>query len=570
MGLQIWLPLNGSFENKGLTNTKLTTSSGSWSTISKIGSKSFTGGTITMDAQTTGSIYNNKEVSIAFWFYANAADGTQTGNCIIGNAGMSGTNNRKFSIFNYQTVNDLHWSWQVDGSDSSNGAVEVGGSLTDIFPSYQWTHVCFTYKNPNMCVYINGELRATRTGDVSSSSFEYSTPILNLNASQCVNDLRIYDHCCSAREVSEIAKGLIAHYPLHGNYNSMPNILLESNIEVSNNDYNTHIYVTEAPPVAGEVYTLTMCVTPGQGVTHYSPYLSAGYRNMGNMAVSGTETQIITKTFTASYYTDRLPTDNPAYGHIYIYRFPNDTTQVTSNSTIHWIKLEKGNKSTAYRINNSEDPIGNLVYDCSGYENNATYHGTVSFDNDSPRYDCCTVFSGAQAIKCGRGPMVTDAITVNLWGYLDNWANFNNNIRIMSCTEGGGWNFENIGYFICYAGGGYRNALGDFTSASPGWHMITGTWDGYQSKVYLDGVLKASSTALTTKTPISYNANNNIYIGAEASHTADPTSPYFTGKISDVRIYATALSADDILNLYKVSASISDTGQVFCYGVKEV
>ena len=188
MGLQIWLPLNGSFENKGLTNTKLTTSGGSWSTISKIGSKSFTNGTITMDAQTTGSIYNNNEMTFAFWFYANAADGTNTGNCIIGNGGMSGGNNRKFSIFNYQTVNDLHWSWQTDGIEGgTNGTVVVGGSLNDSLPSYQWTHVCFTYKNPNMYLYINGELKATDTGDISSNNFEYSTPILNLNSSQCVN-----------------------------------------------------------------------------------------------------------------------------------------------------------------------------------------------------------------------------------------------------------------------------------------------------------------------------------------------------------------------------------------------
>jgi hypothetical protein len=41
------------------------------------------------------------------------------------------------------------------------------------------------------------------------------------------------------------------------------------------------------------------------------------------------------------------------------------------------------------------------------------------------------------------------------------------------------------------------------------------------------------------------------------------------GNMSDLRIYGTVLSAEDILDLYKVPISISEAGAVFGYMFKE-
>jgi hypothetical protein len=67
--------------------------------------------------------------------------------------------------------------------------------------------------------------------------------------------------------------------------------------------------------------------------------------------------------------------------------------------------------------------------------------GTLSLDSDSIKHGCCTVFNGSSYIACGRKAMVKDALTVNWWGYMDNWSNYSSS-RAISCTEGGGWNFE--------------------------------------------------------------------------------------------------------------------------------
>lgn len=123
------------------------------------------------------------------------------------------------------------------------------------------------------------------------------------------------------------------------------NLLLKSDVEHSNNDYNAATYVPSSPLTAGETYTITICVTPGTGVEYIQLYLSTGYANQCALYTTGTDKQIISGTFKSKYSTGREPSVNIRYGDIRLYRFPNDGS-VTSNTTIHWIKLERGTKPT--------------------------------------------------------------------------------------------------------------------------------------------------------------------------------------------------------------------------------
>lgn len=123
------------------------------------------------------------------------------------------------------------------------------------------------------------------------------------------------------------------------------NLLLDTEVEYVNNNYNTAEYIPSSPLVSGETYTISMCVTPASGVTEYQPFVSGGYKALCALSPSGTEKQILKATFVAGYYEGRTPEDDLAHANVVIYRFPNDGT-VTDNSTIHWIKLEKGVKAT--------------------------------------------------------------------------------------------------------------------------------------------------------------------------------------------------------------------------------
>ena len=170
--------------------------------------------------------------------------------------------------------------------------------------------------------------------------------------------------------------------------------------------------------------------------------------------------------------------------------------------------------------------------------------------------------------------MVKDAITINIWAYMDNWSNFgSSNMRIVSCTQGGGWNFEPKNGYLNFAvgvGTTTNNYMADFASQikladiSSGWHMITGTFDGINKKIYFDGILKGT-VSLTTKTPIFYNSTNGVFIAAEAGNDLKVAAGnYFNRKLNDFRIYSTALSAEDIKQLYESKARIDKNGNVYC------
>lgn len=123
------------------------------------------------------------------------------------------------------------------------------------------------------------------------------------------------------------------------------NLIKQSNIERASSAYKITTYKPTSYLVAGETYTLSLCVTPAENVTKLIPYVSGAYTPLVTLVPNGTTKQIISGTFTASYYDGRTPEDNAAYGNIDIFRLPNNDT-VTGETTIHWIKVEKGNKPT--------------------------------------------------------------------------------------------------------------------------------------------------------------------------------------------------------------------------------
>jgi hypothetical protein len=75
------------------------------------------------------------------------------------------------------------------------------------------------------------------------------------------------------------------------------------------------------------------------------------------------------------------------------------------------------------------------------------------------------------------------------------------------------------------------------------------------SKLYVNGVLQGTGSAANV--PI-----GDFFIGS----WRDATSQNYQGKMSDFRIYATALSADDVLNLYNAPVSVANNGTMITQG----
>ena len=124
------------------------------------------------------------------------------------------------------------------------------------------------------------------------------------------------------------------------------NLFLNTGKTVSNNDYKISEYAPANEPLKeGEIYTATICVTPAENVSAIRLYFSLGYIDRVHFLISGTSKQVISQSFEMRYYNGYTPNINPSYGYAQLYRFPNDGT-VTGNTTVHWFKIEKGNKAT--------------------------------------------------------------------------------------------------------------------------------------------------------------------------------------------------------------------------------
>lgn len=218
----------------------------------------------------------------------------------------------------------------------------------------------------------------------------------------------------------------------------------------------------------------------------------------------------------------------------------------------------------------------NVIHDASGYCHDGVMSETPPvYVSDSVRYRKCLQFNAADHtyIDCGIDTWLpTDQITVAWWGYMTNWGSYG---QAISCTQSGGWNFEPLSgkmAFPVYKTNAYIRASSEasLSELSSGWHFFAGVFDGYVSKLYIDGGLVATSdNDATVLGKIYYRPTVKLLIGCEPD-TATPTTPYFNGKLSDIRIYATALSEDDIMELYSVSASIDNRHNVYAREFVEV
>lgn len=222
MSLQVWLPLNGTLDNQGLAGDCVFTNSNTTDIVidnnGKIGKcYSFSAlsgkGIFSPDNGFMDKYINGKSSSVCYWIKTNV-----TNNCPLhlsyGYRVLIGSNGKpSLSLYN------------------STKYVSVIGSIN--ICDNNWHHIATTYDNitGNMCIYIDGIKSGENnygTDITYSSSWDNglfigrdpnnSTAISSYFFQGSLNDIRIYDHALSPKEVHEISKGLCIHYPFRDPY----------------------------------------------------------------------------------------------------------------------------------------------------------------------------------------------------------------------------------------------------------------------------------------------------------------------------------------------------------------
>lgn len=117
------------------------------------------------------------------------------------------------------------------------------------------------------------------------------------------------------------------------------NLLLDSKREITNSTYNIATYTLAEKPIDGEDYTFSLKGNLGEGKTAFRIYNSGGSVMLGNLKY--VESENIYKLTFPWKSTSGSTTVNSTF--IRVYTMPSS---VTVESSIEWVKLEKGNKNT--------------------------------------------------------------------------------------------------------------------------------------------------------------------------------------------------------------------------------
>lgn len=125
------------------------------------------------------------------------------------------------------------------------------------------------------------------------------------------------------------------------------NLLLKSGVQIESDKYRVASYTPISPLVEGEKYTISMCVTPADGVKQLTVHASDGMGIITALNVTGNNKQVIYKTFEMHYYPDLTPDVNIRYSDICLYRQPDDGS-VVGTTTVHWVQIEKGDTPTTW------------------------------------------------------------------------------------------------------------------------------------------------------------------------------------------------------------------------------
>ena len=580
MSLQVWLPLTKDLRNQGLTNVIVTKSSGS--TFSSTGGKlggcySFTNSangiesdyTVTLGTTFSVSLWvrvdnYNQDWSTVFKIYKDGYD--YVGLCM--NQVSSATHQLGFHIYK---------------NNGSNARTGVTDNYYMPLVAGTWYHLCFIVTPTQVKTYQNNEL--IRTNNISIdfppiSNYKFALGKAYFSGMECsINDFRLYDHALSPMEVKQISQGLVLHYPLDRGGFGQENLSNFQSIASNwTSDGVTTVNYTDGS--YGNVLKITTSAT-NKRIYHYCSWINGQTYAVSFLAKADTSnvscdmsrsianfTSSFTLTTEWKRYSGQIVSTADASNGTLSFRIHNSGVVVY----ITQIKLELGSIPTPW-CPNSSDTLATTMglndgieYDTSGFGNNGEKIGALTYTSNTPRYSVSTHITNGASTRIATPSLSfpNNSVTLSIWFRSTNTSPTNNYHMVVDsvvnrqwyemCVGNSGGGFFRSGFFV--NGSRYADNCGSNT-LDGNWHMLTISYDGTTIKRYYDGVLKHSTNITATSGLSSPTA---LVIGRDG-----PNANYacVDADVSDFRVYATALSADDVKSLYQNSAYIDNSGNVY-------
>ena len=565
MSLQVWLPLNGDLHNQGLDPAVFSkTTENVWGS-GKIGEKALLTSTGTNKIMVNG-LKNKQKFSIAFWVKIDTTLNFTNYYDIwaLEYTNATGTGLIRFEHTSTPGSCSLVVYKETNIGENNNAYYYIRGYQD--YSSNVWYHLVLTKDQNSTKCYINGNLTNTIFNNQYEASLGKLTGNVTIGASTCaayLNDVRIYDHCLSPKEIEEISKGLILHYSLNNNGLGNTNLALNTFYEmrpytipsyyIRTNNTSTDFFNLSV----GDTYTCRVKITAGEKNT----CLRIQFYTDNNTKVSISGNWITAGTTGYSTITSTLTTEQRNYSRMEI--LLSDGVNASTSGVYGELKLEKGSIATPWCPNNINT---NIIYDTSGYCNNGTIVGDITTITPSPRYNCATNFiNNTSGIKINNNSFSS---ILNLDFTFSFWIKSNDQGRSIyfgNYSKNPAFNIEkkDNNSLRLYWNGSPDIEFSNTTITNNEWVFITIVkFSTGTIKAYLNGVEKAATGYEFT----SQSFSSPWYIGRDSR--GDNTA--YLGNMSDFRIYCTALTDSQIKELYNTSMQIDSSGNVFARELVEL
>lgn len=602
--LCLWLPFtDGTTKNYGLTNMDVVDYGTSVYDQGKLGKcRSFVGNGYLQLSNAFG-IESGKDFSCCYWIKEISNNILskfrvvyQCGNLIIGHYG------NKFDIYS-ATGNTL--------------------DLTYVCDTTEWVHCCMTYQGSSntVTIYING-VKCSTQQPKNLTGLSDTTALIGKRSSETylfegyLNDFRIYNTCLSPRQVKEISRGLICHYPLGeidgkiggrnlikngkgnvkaGFFKNFPTVTdeygeftLKSKKTYKGIILDGFVYECRDYPVGekyiwsydimytawnfptgsnrGELWMGQRYVNAPSGETATGAWRGVTQHNLPVVGQNGCE---LNKWYHVKQTVTIPQQASSNVGQQGIISFYNSNANVEASFTARLknVKLEKSSTATPWTPAPEDDAsfYDNVIYDTSGYNNNGSVTDSTcpTWSSDTPRYKGSYMFNGNNQYLKFQSPISSAfaEFSISCWVKFNNVTNETND-AICTMRSGVG-----TGVALFRIRNNFRFDDNAFTTFSEyvipqnTWLHIVVTRSLSCKKLYINGILKQTTNTIGDMKLIS----NVGTIGA-SSQKGDNLSNYLNGQLSDFRIYATALDNQTIEELYKIGASLDSNGNLMLAG----
>lgn len=593
MSLLVWLPLNGNLKNKGIG-----TLSSDFSISSPTYSAGKTGNNLKISSQqsnvvTINELTNKKNVTISFWFCPNSGNTFGQWRDVISFGVSNGTTVSPFRM-EASSSTGKNFGWWGNGILTTDvGCCHYNLNLDT------WYHITIVLNGTTTKKYINGELQETFTIPTSYANNYYFTGTMTLgDVSMYVSlaDVRIYDECLSVKQIKEISKGLILHYPLnsgYGNENLLVNtyegyygngtVLTDETyngfkiryLKYEGTSYKDCIAKSSIiSPTANTYYTVSFWAKGNCGISNffYPNNCASGISSDGHTttSVDGNCYISLTSEWKRYWITWKTRSDVSGAKNIVVGRIQNQGTG--AECYIAGLKFEEGDKNSVWSPNEADDLYSQLgydsttLYDTSGFENNAEKINTPFYTSDTALYDSCINFNQSGYLKNTSLDLYANKLTICFWVKMPNTIitqHFLFSTHNDWTHNGVGmWrdNSTEKGYYLLIKSNTETTFSRPFIGINADtWTFISISYTGKQYSVYKNGSLYQTvdyGNDGQVYNPVLY-LGNSLYNGTPSTETDEAL-------MSDFRIYATALTADDIEQLYQSKARIDKNGNVYC------